>query len=134
MNISANEKIGLSGERHTAWKVSKYEIVSGPYFPVFSQNAGKYGPEKTPYLDTFHAVTKLNPILQIHIYVAIYLKCVLFTKDDNNSFAETFYGISWTSHAMGCHSPTDIVNDRLIALGACLKAKGFGLAMFGLGT
>ena len=23
---------------------------------VFSPNTGKYGPEKTPYLDTFHAV------------------------------------------------------------------------------
>ena len=49
-----------------AWKVSKYGISSGPYFPVFglnteiygvNQNTGKYGPEKTPlYLDTFHAV------------------------------------------------------------------------------
>ena len=42
---------------------------SGPYFPafglitkrceylsVFSPNAGKYAPEKTPYLDTFHVV------------------------------------------------------------------------------
>ena len=26
------------------------------YLFVFSPNAGKYGPEKTPYLDTFHAV------------------------------------------------------------------------------
>ena len=26
------------------------------YFSVFSPNAGKYGPEKTPSLDTFHAV------------------------------------------------------------------------------
>ena len=26
------------------------------YFSVFSPNAGKYGPEKTQYLDTFHAV------------------------------------------------------------------------------
>ena len=26
------------------------------YFSVFSPNAGKYGPEKTPYLTTFHAV------------------------------------------------------------------------------
>ena len=34
---------------HTAWKVSKYGVFSGP-------NTGKYGPEKTPYLDTFHAV------------------------------------------------------------------------------
>ena len=33
----------------TAWKVSKYEVISGP-------NTGKYEPEITPYLDTFHAV------------------------------------------------------------------------------
>ena len=26
------------------------------YLSVFSLNAGKYGPEKAPYLDTFHAV------------------------------------------------------------------------------
>ena len=30
---------------------------SGPYFPVFSPNTEKYGPEKTPYLDTFNAVS-----------------------------------------------------------------------------
>ena len=29
---------------------------SCPYFPLFGLNTGKYGPEKTPYLDTFHAV------------------------------------------------------------------------------
>ena len=28
----------------------------GPYFPVFTPNSGKCGPEKTPYLDTFHVV------------------------------------------------------------------------------
>ena len=33
----------------TTWKVSKYGVISGP-------NTGKYGPEITPYLDTFHAV------------------------------------------------------------------------------
>ena len=27
-----------------------------PYLSVFSPNAGKCGPEKTPYLDTFHVV------------------------------------------------------------------------------
>ena len=42
---------------------------SSPYFPafglnagylsVFSPNAGKLGPDKTPYLDTFHAVSVL---------------------------------------------------------------------------
>ena len=43
-----------------AWKVSKYRVFSGPYFPVFGLNTGKYGPEKTPYLDIFHAVIVLN--------------------------------------------------------------------------
>ena len=32
-----------------------YGFFSRPYFPLFSPNTGKYGPEKTPYLDTFHA-------------------------------------------------------------------------------
>ena len=36
--------------------MSKYGVFSGPCFPVFSPNTGKYGPAKTPYLDTFHAV------------------------------------------------------------------------------
>ena len=50
--------------------MSKYGVFPGPYFPVFglnteifSPNIGKYGPEKTPSLDTFHAVmlfTKLQ--------------------------------------------------------------------------
>ena len=54
---------GLNTEIY-AKKVSKYEVFPGPYVPifglnteiVFSPNLGKYGPEKTPYLDTFHAV------------------------------------------------------------------------------
>ena len=29
---------------------------SRPSFPVFGLNTGKHGPEKTPYLNTFHAV------------------------------------------------------------------------------
>ena len=39
----------------TAWKVSKYGVISGPYFPVF-------WPEITPYLDTFHVVVFLKSI------------------------------------------------------------------------
>ena len=49
------------------WNVSKYRVFYGPYFPAFGLNifvslriqseCGKIGrPEKTPYLDTFHAV------------------------------------------------------------------------------
>ena len=44
----------------TAWKVSKYGVFSVTYFAVFIPNAGKYGPEKAPYLDTFHTVINLN--------------------------------------------------------------------------
>ena len=33
----------------TARKVAKYGVISGPYFPVFGLNAGKYGPEKTAF-------------------------------------------------------------------------------------
>ena len=46
----------------TIWKVPKYRVFSGPYFPVFgwntdiySVNTGKYRSEITSYLDTFHA-------------------------------------------------------------------------------
>ena len=35
--------------------MSIYRVFSGPYFPVLGLNTGKYGPEKTPYFDTFHA-------------------------------------------------------------------------------
>ena len=41
----------------TTWKASKNGVLSGSYFPVFWLNTGKYWPEKTPYLDTFHAVS-----------------------------------------------------------------------------
>ena len=30
------------------------------YFPVFGLNTGRYGPEITPYLDTFHAVSVIR--------------------------------------------------------------------------
>ena len=38
--------------------MSKYGVFSGLYFPVFGLNTGKYGPEKTPYLEYFYEVTK----------------------------------------------------------------------------
>ena len=45
----------------TAWKVPKYGVFSGPYFPVI-------GPEKTPYLDTFHAQVLINLGLMFPFY------------------------------------------------------------------
>ena len=40
---------------YTAWKVSKYGVFSVLSLRI-RPNAGKYGPEKTPYLDTFYTV------------------------------------------------------------------------------
>ena len=41
---------------HYPFRSPSMEFFSGPYFPVFSPNTGKYGPEKSPYLVTFHSV------------------------------------------------------------------------------
>ena len=49
----------------TTWKVSKYGVISGPYFPVFSSNTGQYGPEIIPYLDPFHVVVSQKLSLKI---------------------------------------------------------------------
>ena len=40
--------------------MTKYGVISGPYFPEFGLNTGKHGPEITPYLDTFHAVISIT--------------------------------------------------------------------------
>ena len=50
---------------YSAWKLSKYGVFSSPYFPVFSPNTGKYGPEITPYLDNFHAVNASTIVINI---------------------------------------------------------------------
>ena len=50
--ISSSEKSTYSNTvfyARTLWKVSKYGVISGPYFPVFE-------PEITLYLGTFHVV------------------------------------------------------------------------------
>ena len=48
----------MSSQDITAWKVFKYGVISGPYFPVsvFISNTGKCGPEITTYVDSFQAV------------------------------------------------------------------------------
>ena len=40
-------------EVYIAWKVSKYRVFSGPYFPVFGLNTGKYRPEKNSVFGHF---------------------------------------------------------------------------------
>ena len=73
----------LKYEKHTAWKISKYGVFLARIFPhsdwirrgtqylsIFSPNLGKYGPEKTPYSETFHAVTE-NLKKQITLYLLL---------------------------------------------------------------
>ena len=40
---------------------------SGPYFPVFGLNTGKYGQEETPYLDTFHEVFRFDIVFNFFV-------------------------------------------------------------------
>ena len=51
----------------TAWKVSKYGVLSGPYFHVLELNTGKYGLEKTQHLNTFHAVYAATFVVPIGV-------------------------------------------------------------------
>ena len=41
------------------FSLSDWTRRDNPYLSVFSPNVGKYGQEKTPYLNTFHAVEYL---------------------------------------------------------------------------
>ena len=59
-----------------------------PYLSVFSPNAGKYGPEKTRYLDTFHAVI-IPPTL---LRKTLQHRCVLV------KFANTLRTPCFTEH------------------------------------
>ena len=80
------------------------------YLSVFSLNAGKYGPEKTPYSDTFHAVwfsillTKdaMHPGCNPMNFTKFFRNFTKishrnFTKILQNSYISTYDGICFTS-------------------------------------
>ena len=50
--------------------MSKYGVISGTYFPVFSPNRNN-GPEITPYLDIFHEVSRLTVVILISFSIHI---------------------------------------------------------------
>ena len=76
--------------------MSKYGVFPGPYFPVFRLNTGKYGREKLPSLDTFHAVLQLLT----HYSPFRNLPCsntnFLTAEADRISMALNIFGASWT--------------------------------------
>ena len=73
---------------NTAWKVSKYGAFPGPYFLAFSPNAGKDGPEKTPYLDIFHEVLVFELSMSLPLCILRYLKN-LWRKPGSKQLRET---------------------------------------------
>ena len=63
----------------TAWKVSKYGVFSGPFFPVLGLNTGKYRLEKNPYLDILQAMWNLWKS-DIFLYYTIHLQKVVIKR------------------------------------------------------
>ena len=57
----------------------KYRVFSRPYFSVFRPNTGKYRIEKTPYLDTFHAVTEAQERSYTYTLL-VFLCCTLLAQ------------------------------------------------------
>ena len=69
--------------KSTARKECRYGHFSCPYFPVFRLNTGKYGPEKTSYLDTFLAVTPLAGSIVILLIQRTFSCCLQFILHKN---------------------------------------------------
>ena len=76
---------------NTAWKVSKYEVISGPYFPVFGLNTEIYS-EITPHLDTFYAAQVNSGYITISLQYRSHWKCcfVIFGSLIFFNFRATF--------------------------------------------
>ena len=82
-------------------KCPNTEFFSGPYFVVFIPNTGKYGPGKTPNLDTFHTVyTKSFDIYFVGL-LAGFDWIMLVTKISIHLLNSVIYFLH------SCRSPTD---------------------------
>ena len=67
--------------------MSKYRVYSGLYVAVFELNTGKYGPNKTPYLDTFHAMhlfIQIEQAIENNIDIAIIRDLEHFYSHDHH--------------------------------------------------
>ena len=82
-------------------KSVQIQLVSGPYFScirsgygdlisVFSPDTRKYGPAKTPYLDTFHAAGVLDTFHTVGVLDTFHAAGVL----------DTFHAVGvWSYHS-----------------------------------
>ena len=93
--------LNFLSEHSTLHEVSKYGVFSGPYFPAFgldteSPNAGKYGLEKTPYLDTFHAVPASIHNNYYELFEHNIHALSISTAADGNNIAIFYFLSNWT--------------------------------------
>ena len=72
----------------------KYGVFSGPYFSVLGVNTRKYGSKKTPYLDTFEAVSLvlISDVLN-SLENFLFYPLTVGIKDSAVLFQETFSSI-----------------------------------------
>ena len=87
--ITKNDYKGTGMNSHFCRSKLNYKQVFCPntefFLSVFSPSAGKYGPEKTPYLDTFHAV-KLSSLLRLPPLKMITSGDIVFEAQFKNFF------------------------------------------------
>ena len=67
------------------------------YLSVFSQNVGKYEPEKTLYLDTFNAVWLKENVHKIFVSLRIQSKCWKIRTRKNSVFGHISHSVKCTS-------------------------------------
>ena len=58
----------VAGYNSYVYMSYRVKTVKGEYLSVLSPNAEKYGPEKTLYLDTFHAVVRMKSLVLLPLF------------------------------------------------------------------
>ena len=81
--------------------MAEYGVISVPYFPAFRLKTGKYGPEITPYLNTFHAVTTFLIICKAYPvparWDAFHNRGLVFENEESRLSGKIFFHVTLSS-------------------------------------
>ena len=81
--------------------MAEYGVISVPYFPAFGLKTGKYGPEITPYLNTFHAVTTFLIICKAYPvparWDAFHNRGLVFENEESRLSGKIFFHVTLSS-------------------------------------
>ena len=72
--------------------VKMRSFFSCPYFPVLGLNTGKYGPEKTPYLNNFLAVTTIYSKVNIANKL---IKTIIVKNESSENWITKYDRVHW---------------------------------------